>query len=87
MAASSKSKVTFEVPPELRRLMDEHPEVNWSEVFRQAIERHARTMEIAERIRDEMEDPRVQAVASLLKKRSGERWRRDLANLEDTEDA
>lgn len=67
------AKVTFEVPADVRRLMDAHPEVNWSEVLRQAIRRHARAMDIAWQIEEEMADPRVQAVAARLKRGIAER--------------
>lgn len=69
------SKFTFEIPPDLRRLMDRHPEVNWSAVFREAIRRQAETAEIAERLREEWTDPRVAAVARAAKRRVGERFR------------
>lgn len=70
------SKVTFEVPPDLRALMDEHSEVNWSEVLRAAIRRHARVMAIARQIEEEQNDPRVQDVAAMLKRGMGERFRK-----------
>lgn len=72
------TKFTFEVPPDLRRVMDRHPEVNWTAVFREAIRRHAEAVEIAQRIVEEQSDPRVQAVAALVKKRVGERRRAQL---------
>lgn len=68
-------KVTFEILPKHRKLMDAHPEVNWSAVFRKAIERQSESAWIAERIREEMEDPRVQALAAALKAGIGKRWR------------
>jgi len=70
------SKVTFEVPPELRDVMDGHPEVNWSAVFRDAVSRHARALEIAKRIRDEEEDPRVRDVAARVKRGTARRYQR-----------
>lgn len=69
------SKFTFEVPPDLKRLMEQHPEVNWTAVFRDAIRRQAQAAEIAQRILDEQSDPRVQAVAALVKSRVGDRVR------------
>lgn len=69
-------KVTFEADEELKRIMNEHPEVNWSEVFRRSIRRHARTAELAEQIIEEESDPRVQAVAEALKTRTARRFRR-----------
>jgi hypothetical protein len=70
-------KVTFELAPKHRKLMDAHPEVNWSAVFRKAIERHAEAAEIARQVQEEMEDPRIQAIAAALKKGAGARWRRE----------
>lgn len=68
-------KVTFEVPPDLKRLMDQHPEINWSSVFRQSIDRQARAAEIARQILEEQSDPRVQAVAAALKTGVSRRFR------------
>ncbi len=71
----SVPKVTFEVTDDQRALMDAHPEVNWSAVFRIAIERHARASAIAAEIVAEESDPRLQAVAAGLKQGVGARWR------------
>lgn len=68
-------KFTFEVPAEYRRLMDAHPEVNWTAVFREAIKRQAAAAEIARQILDEQSDPRVQALSGLVKSRAGARYR------------
>ena len=67
---------TFELTPDLRSLMDDHPEVNWTAVFREAIRRQARAADVARQILEEESDPRVQAVADLLKRRTGERFRK-----------
>jgi hypothetical protein len=72
---SEAKKFTFEVPGELRQIMDAHPEVNWTAVFRDAIRRHAEAADIARRIVEEQGDPRVQAVAGLAKRRTAERFR------------
>lgn len=69
------SKFTFELPDDLRELMDEHPEVNWSAVFRQAARRHVDALEVANEILDEQADPRVQAVAEALEEGTGQRFR------------
>src|SRR3989304_4309293 len=60
---ATSSKVTFEVPPELRKIMDDHPEVNWSAVFRDALMRHASLLEIAKRIAEGGEDRRSRRLA------------------------
>lgn len=72
--AESK-KFTFDVPPELRLLMDAHPEVNWTAVFRESIRRHAEAADLARRIVEEESDPRVQAVAAKLKAGVGKKYR------------
>lgn len=69
------SKFTFEMSEDLRALMDQHPEVNWSEVFRQAARRHVEAVELAEEILDEQSDPRVQAIARELEAGTGQRFR------------
>jgi ketopantoate reductase len=68
------AKVTFEVPSDLRALMDAHPEVNWSAVFREAIRRQAEVMEVARHIQDEMRDPRVRAFAAALREGTAKRY-------------
>ena len=72
----ASSKVTFEVPEELRRLMDRYPEVNWSAVFREAVVRHSRAMETARAILAEQEDRRVAELSRELKRGTAERDRR-----------
>jgi len=67
-------KVTFEAPPELKPLMDLHPEINWNSVFCKAIERQARAARIAKEILEEESDPRVQAIAAALKKDVSRRY-------------
>lgn len=68
-------KFTFDVPGELRALMDAHPEINWTAVFRDAIRRQAKAADIARQILDEEEDPRVRAIAQTVKGRVGEEFR------------
>lgn len=67
-------KVTFEATPKLKKLMEEHPEVNWSSVFRQAIERQARASEIARQILEEESDPRIQRIAELVTRGAARRF-------------
>lgn len=68
-------KFTFEVPGELRTLMDAHPEINWTAVFREAIRRQAKAADIARQILDEEEDPRVRSIAQTVKGRVGAKFR------------
>lgn len=75
MTCIMASQFTFELPDDLRDLMDEHPEVNWSAVFRQAARRHVEALDLANEILDEQADPRVQAVAEALEEGVGRRFR------------
>jgi len=72
----ASSKVTFEVSDDLRRLMDEHPEVNWSAVFREALVRHAKALDLAKEILEEEEDPRIAKMTERLKRGAGARFRK-----------
>lgn len=75
MASSKVSKFTFDVPPDLRAVMAQHPDVNWTAVFRAAIRSKARTVELAQLIAEEEADPRIQAVARQAKAGVGRRFR------------
>ncbi len=77
-SSTMASKFTFEMPDELRAKMDAHPEVNWSEVLRQAVHRHADTLELAQRIQREMEDPDVRELAEEITRRAARRYEADL---------
>lgn len=68
-------KVTFEVPDELKKLMDEHPEVNWSEVLRQSVRRQVRVAKIAQEIIDEQSDRRIEELTRVVKRGVGRRHR------------
>lgn len=72
----ASTKVTFEVPEELRKLMDRYPEVNWSAVFRDALARHARLIDAARGLLAEEEDRRISELSRELKKGVAERDRR-----------
>lgn len=80
MAAASPKKFTFELTPELREMMDEHPEINWSAVLRDAIRREVEAAEIAQEILDEQNDPRIRAIAQMLEEGAAERFARDVAD-------
>lgn len=47
--------VTLSVPEEMREKMDEHPEINWSEVARQSIDRKLRELEFLEEFKKHSE--------------------------------
>jgi len=72
----ASTKVTFEVPAELRELMKRYPEVNWSAVFRDALVRHSRLIEAARGILAEDEDRRILELSRELKRGTAERDRR-----------
>ncbi|OGS48981.1 MAG: hypothetical protein A3K68_07445 [Euryarchaeota archaeon RBG_16_68_13] len=72
----ASTKVTFEVPEELRELMGRYPEVNWSAVFRDAIVRQSRAIEAARGILVEEEDRRIRELSRQLKRGTAERFRR-----------
>ena len=46
------ANVTVTVPDEFKEDMEEHPEINWSQVARQAFERKIRDLQAVERLRD-----------------------------------
>lgn len=75
----SRRGVLFE--DEEVEMMERHPEVNWSAVFRQAVREKVETLELAEQLREE-QDARARAVGERLKAGVGERWRRALGEAE-----
>lgn len=80
MSAATASKFTFELTPELREMMDDHPEINWSAVLRDAIRREVEAAEIAREILDEQADPRIRAIAKMLEEGAADRFARDVAD-------
>lgn len=62
--------VTIAVPQELKKTLDTHPEINWSEVARQAWWQKARELELLNRLtRDsKASDKDVNELAKLIKK-------------------
>ena len=45
--------VTIRVPDDLKAEMDDHPEINWSEVARESMREYLRKLRVAEEIADE----------------------------------
>lgn len=45
--------MTIRVPEDLKTAIDEHPEINWSEVARQSMWDYLRRLRVADRIADE----------------------------------
>ena len=44
------TNMTLDVPDDLKKLMEKHKEVKWSEVARQAIWDHAKKMELMDKL-------------------------------------
>lgn len=78
---SSRRGILFE--DEEVAMMERHPEINWSAVFRQAVREKVEAVELAEQLREE-NDARARAVGERLKKGMGTRWRRALGEGEKT---
>lgn len=72
--------ITVNVDAALKERMDDHPEINWSEVTRQAIRKKIRTLELMDEltVNSELTDDDVAEIAAKIDERSRER-------LEDTE--
>lgn len=49
------SNMTIRVPEDLKQSLDEHPEINWSEVARQSMREYLHRLRIAEEIAAESE--------------------------------
>jgi hypothetical protein len=47
--------LTIRVPDDLKAAIDDHPEINWSEVARQSMWRYVRKLELADEIADSSE--------------------------------
>lgn len=54
--------MTIRVPDDLKTAIDAHPEINWSEVARQAMWRYIRKLEVAEEIASESKLTETEAV-------------------------
>jgi predicted CopG family antitoxin len=54
--------VTLSVPEEMKSEMDEHPEINWSEVARQSIERKLAELRFLETFKAESELTEAEAI-------------------------
>ena len=44
------TNMTLAVPEDLKKLMDKHREIKWSEIARQAIWNHAKRLELMEKL-------------------------------------
>lgn len=61
--------VTISIPDELARLMDKCPELNWSEVARQGIEKKLKQLELVKKLDKALEDDKMsdKELAEILK--------------------
>lgn len=68
--------VTVRVPDELKKMMEGHPEVNWSEVARQSFKEHARKLELVERIepRREVSEEEIEELSRKVKRGIAEHY-------------
>lgn len=54
--------VTLSVPEEMKERMEDHPEINWSEVARQSIDRKLRELEFLEAFKGESDLTEEEAI-------------------------
>lgn len=47
--------MTIRIPDDLKNALDDHPEINWSEVARQSMWEYVRKIEVADEIASESE--------------------------------
>jgi len=64
------ANMTISVPDELKAMLDRHPEMNWSEVARQAWKSKAEQLELLNRLtaRSKATDKDIEELGRLLKK-------------------
>lgn len=67
--------ITVNVDDELKDRMERHPEINWSEVTRQAIQEKVEALEVMEELTSESEltESDVTEIADRINKRGRER--------------
>jgi predicted transcriptional regulator len=60
--------ITVNVDDDLKERMDEHPEINWSEVTRQAIQEKIQTLEVMDELTSgsELTEKDVQEIADKI---------------------
>lgn len=71
--------MTIRVPDELKTKLDEHTEINWSEVARQSMWEYVQKLEMAERIasRSELTPEDADELGDALKRDVAEHYRGD----------
>jgi hypothetical protein len=67
--------ITVNVDDDLKERMNNHPEINWSEVTRQAIQEKVETLEVMEELTSESEltESDVQDIAQKINQRGRQR--------------
>ena len=72
--------VTVAVDDSLKEQMDNHPEINWSEVARRAIQEKIRDLEVMERLVEgsELTEEDVDEIAAEIDRRATDRAMSDL---------
>ncbi|MCW8173196.1 hypothetical protein [Natrialba swarupiae] len=67
--------ITVNVDDALKERMEQHPEINWSEVTRQAIQEKIETLELMDELTSESEltERDVQEIADTINERGRER--------------
>lgn len=71
------SNMTIRVPDDLKRSLDDHPEINWSEVARQSMREYLNRLNIAEEIasRSELSEEDAVELSENLKHHIAEHYR------------
>lgn len=69
------SKVSVRVPEDLKKSMDEHEKVNWSEIAREAFREEIRKIELADSIasRSELTEEDAEEIGEKIKQGLAER--------------
>lgn len=76
--SDSLVSVTLSVPEELHRLMKKHPEIEWSEVARQAMWEYAKKLETLDKIANKSKITEEDAleIGRAVKRRISDRYRK-----------
>jgi predicted transcriptional regulator len=69
--------MTIRVPDDLKQRLDEHPEINWSEVARQSMREYLHRLDVADEIasRSELSEEDAVALSEDVKRQIAERYR------------
>lgn len=71
------TNMTIRVPDDLKNAIDEHPEINWSEVARQSMWEYIRKIEVADEIasRSELTEEEAEELGEKVKHDIAEHYR------------